>query len=319
MYKGYTANNARCASGTTQSKSATSTPAAESMYDNAVLAGKRSTPTPSWFYRCNRDTHLPRVQLDDLGNGTLPHAASRVEAERVRQLSVASYTIEAVDVWSDDDFVRDRKIRIADDGPDFGGLTALHRAARAGDFDTAHLLLHHGANPYVERRNGRSLLAILAGDGDSNMIRHLLEYGQGFCTLNLQSAVGQATLYGYIGVVSCLLDFGGNNIRIHSNHCSLWKAVDCGHEHVVELRLREGCIPRFLPFVGSSILAHALVIGHVECARLLILYGAYLETRVGQISANALTIACGMAQEEVVKFLLQRKTDPNQKLGPRAE
>ncbi len=62
--------------------------------------------------------------------------------------------------------------------PDWLGVTALHRLARAGDIEQAALFLHHGAALHARDEDSRSTpLAWAAREGKSEMVRFLLARG----------------------------------------------------------------------------------------------------------------------------------------------
>jgi len=74
--------------------------------------------------------------------------------------------------------VRELVVEKADvNAPLADGTTALHWAVRADDLETAGLLIHAGANVKAQDRYGLTPLAVACGNGNSGMVRALLDAG----------------------------------------------------------------------------------------------------------------------------------------------
>jgi len=80
-----------------------------------------------------------------------------------------------------------------------GGWTALHEAAKRGQFDAVRLLLEHGADPKAREAGDNTYpLHWAAAHGHSGIVRALLDAGgdvHGFGDVHALDVIGWATLY----------------------------------------------------------------------------------------------------------------------------
>lgn len=265
------------------------------MYDDEVRRGQRSIARIIWRYRRPADIQRPPVQSADLGDGTLPKAASEGRTSDVQRLLMQGHNIESTGS------------RAVVDTPSFEDTTALYRAARNGHFETVHLLLRHGANPNVRRKDGKSLMGLLATDGELELIRLLLEYG---ADCQKQGALPQAALFGHIALIQLLLNYGAD-INEVDKQTALYRASSKGYSDIVDLLLREGADTSFEAPSGPSALYKAVFNGHYRCVRSLLLYGGRPDVGCGLDGETALFTACAIGHEPTVRLLLERRARPD--------
>ncbi|KAK5166238.1 uncharacterized protein LTR77_008499 [Saxophila tyrrhenica] len=263
--------------------------------DEGLRVGRRSAPNMIWRYRRPADIQRPPMQSADLGDGTLPKAASEGKTSDAQRLLMQGYNIESTGS------------RAVTENTAFENTTALFRAARNGHFETAHMLLRHGANPNVYKADGKGLLRLLVSDGNTEMVRLLLEYGAHH---EKQGALPQAALFGYLSIVQLLLNYG-IDINEVEKQTALFRASSNGYSDIVDLLLREGADTGFVAPSGASALYKAVVKDHYKCVRALLLYGARPEVGCGQDGETALSTACAIGHEPTVRLLLQRGARPN--------
>ena len=262
-----------------------------SKYDYETLTGKRSTSSPIWRYRHPSDIAPLRTQSIDLGDDTLPRAAAEGRIFDVHRLLKEGHNIESTG---------SRAV------PD--GTTALYRAARADCFEVVHVLLRHGADPNPRRKDGKSLVRVLADRGSVELLRLLLEYG---ATFQNQGVLPQAALFGRLEVVQLLLNYGAEIDEVEKQ-TALYRAASKGFTQIVELLLREGASTGFVTPGGQSALYKAVQNEHFECVNSLLLYGARPSLGVGKDGETALYQACSLGHEPTVRLLLRRGAKPNE-------
>lgn len=266
-----------------------------SFQDEEIRTGKRSTPNIVWRYRRPADVQRPPMQSADLDDGTLPKAAAEGRTADVQRLLMTGYNIESTGA------------RSMPEVESFQGTTALYRAARNLQFETAHLLLRYGANPNCTRSDGKALLRLLATDGATELVRLLLEYG---ATHIKTGALPQAALFGHLPIVQLLLNYGAD-INEVEKQTPLYRAASKNYSDIVDLLLREGADTTWVAPSGPSALYKAVSKGNFKCTRSLLLYGANPAIGVGIDGETALYTACKDGHEPTVRLLLNRGARPD--------
>ncbi|KAI9333516.1 ankyrin repeat-containing domain protein [Zopfochytrium polystomum] len=198
---------------------------------------------------------------------------------------------------------------------DESGRSALHCAASTGRVDVIEYLVMKGADVHATTTAGTSITPLFAAcrGGHVDAARALVKHGakkrvrvsQRVCPLHV------ACYMGHVGVVEVLLDERWETSGFDE---LLDVAVSSGHVEVVELLLhRKACRSatdrkRKKWFRGAGTEAEALVNaarqGHVEMARVLLDYGAAVDS-ADDLRRTALHHACEWGHVGVVELLLE--------------
>lgn len=164
--------------------------------------------------------------------------------------------------------------------------SAIHFATRARSERCVELLLEYGADIDAKGKNGTSALQMAARDGDEGLVRLLLDSGADihmadhFGCQALQYAVENAQT----DIVYLLLvkdaDINGGFSAENRGDTPLYKAVHFGHHDLVETLIAEGADIAIRNSLGRTALHEAAATGQDAIARLLVEYGANVNTRV---------------------------------------
>jgi ankyrin repeat protein len=167
--------------------------------------------------------------------------------------------------------------------PDAAGMTALHRAA-GEHFETACLLIAHGADIRAVDSDGRSVLYFASKHGHAPLVRFLLNHG-----LEAQepgqsnSALQQAAAGGHTETVRLLLAHGADAKALDSNGDTMLHSAACGRSgEIVRLILGHGADVNASSrdSEGMTALHFAVRYGHAESVLLLLEYGADVNARL---------------------------------------
>lgn len=150
------------------------------------------------------------------------------------------------------------------------GVTALHRAAEAGDLDMLKLLLDRGADVNSQRKSGRSPLASSVLFGHGTAVRYLLSKGAktNLGDVGLSRAISQ----GNVEIVKALLEAGadvkstGGPEPLLVFACFSYNA----DPQIVKLLLDRGADPTAKSQQGRTPLELARERGYEEVAKLLV-------------------------------------------------
>eukprot|EP00731_Ephydatia_muelleri_P012188 Em0006g1082a len=223
----------------------------------------------------------------------------------------------------------------------------LSLACRQGKQDIVELLLESGANVNHRNKAGNTPLLEACSQGHVTIAKLLLDrradidaptettYDSALtwaCTLGNEEIVALllerkasvehrtkdgctalmfAALAGHERVAKLLLDYAAEiNVESDSNKDSpltfaCWK----GHQKVVELFLERKADIEHRTKEGFSPLMFAALGGHTQVAELLLLHGAQVNTPSGSNNDIPLTSACWKGHHDVVKLLLEHRSN----------
>ena len=216
------------------------------------------------------------------------------------------------------------------------GMTALHWAVRADDFDTVRLLIKAGANVSATNRYGVTPLSLAAINGNATIAKLLLEAG---ANANALGPDGETVLMiaaraGNAGVVNALLDKGVNPNAAEAwqgqtalmwaateNHGAAIKAL-AAHGADLGARSKELSFPEYryetngmavfqLPKGGWTALMYAARQNSMEAVNALADVKADLNAQTKQEGTTALQIAIINIHYDLANLLLERGADPN--------
>ncbi len=193
-----------------------------------------------------------------------------------------------------------QKLSLKLDGDDFV------RAAEADDLKAFQLFLTAGFDVNTPNSDGVSALMVGAQNGRANTVKSLIEHhgNVDYQGKNQLTALMLAAQANRLDVVKLLLQANANpNLQDASGWTALMKAVYRGNTECVRLiadRSREG--------VNKGLLIAALM-GHLDTAKLLLDYGAEVDTRADD-GTTALMLAASKGNRDLVSLLLKSGADP---------
>ncbi|KAM0335773.1 hypothetical protein ACHAQA_000823 [Verticillium albo-atrum] len=172
--------------------------------------------------------------------------------------------------------------------------SALWEAVGQQRFEMARMLLDMGANPRVVGYWGRTALSMAANNGDTEIVRLLIEHGAHLREPGSETSPGEAQLE-VVNATGCT---------------ALWEAADHGHAEVVGMLLEKGAnVEAKSPVNKRTVLFAALTKGHVSVVRLLVEAGARVNEPADASSTIGLMTALGFAAcqgpNEIVRILLE--------------
>jgi ankyrin repeat protein len=217
------------------------------------------------------------------------------------------------------------------DAPNGGALWA----AVKGNYEAcALLLLEHGAEPNAVVESGGNCLSIAMRRGHNSLAKLLYTYG---ASMNLD----MACCLGRIELVSAIIAANPSLVNAGGDYGPLCMAVDYGHMDIVKLLIRNGVDlnapwytntymgyamdqgPKMIRFLlesgadpnnanwlGVTYLHKAAWLGRLECAQLLIEFGADLNAIDEEYHSTPLGWAAKYGQTEMVRFLLNKGANP---------
>jgi ankyrin repeat protein len=264
-----------------------------------ILTGERTKWRPVWRYRKLRT--LP-LRQEGFHTNELPLAASQGNLSKVQKLLGRGAFVD----WDGE------KISDSEGGTrQARTTTGLHRAAKAGHFEVAQLLLDYGASP-----DNRAILKVLASNGNAEMIRLLLEYDadteRTAASSDYSTALHVACEKGHRAVVEVLLEFGADiEARDRDHETPLYHAAMNNRCRIAKILLREGADTTIVAEDGQTCLYKAAGRGYEDMVRALLSYGADPSLGRGVSGETALYKAARKGYTEVVYLLLQYGADPN--------
>jgi ankyrin repeat protein len=202
---------------------------------------------------------------------------------------------------------------------DLRDQTALCCAISAQQEKTVELLLGRGANCSFKNRMGESAVHFAAMTGNIAIFRHLLNYG---AALNARCSHGTALHHaaegGHKSLVRLLLDSGMHvDAKERFPYTPLILAVSKGHTDTASLLLSCGAnvhTAKSIGFFRDTALHVAAGRGDIRMTRLLLDYGAYVNTR-NNAGRTALHSAIAKFTDRngaaVISLLLEQGADPN--------
>lgn len=124
------------------------------------------------------------------------------------------------------------------------GLTALHIAARAGNYDTAELVLEAGVDVNLGPDENEAMIASAAAHGNPGMLELMtgqkLEPDQVASVMSIRTPLNLAVEGGHTDVVSLLIEHGADVDSGGEWYSPLHSAVTFGDIELVELLLDNG-------------------------------------------------------------------------------
>ncbi|XP_069315345.1 2-5A-dependent ribonuclease [Eulemur rufifrons] len=204
-----------------------------------------------------------------------------------------------------------------------GGWTALHNAVQASREDIVELLLHHGADPCLRKRNGATPFIVAAIVGNVRLLKLFLSKGADVneCDFHGFTAFMEAAVYGRVEALRFLHRSGAevnlsrktkqDQERLRKGGATaLMDAAGEGHLDVVKILLDEmGADVNARDNMGRNALIHALLSsrdGDVEAiTRLLLDRGADVNAR-GERGKTPLILAVEKKHLGLVQMLLEQ-------------
>ena len=215
------------------------------------------------------------------------------------------------------------------------GTTALHWASYKDNLDAAGLLIRAGANVNAATDLGVTPLWPASENGSAAMVKRLLDAGANpnLALLSGETPVMVAARAGYPEVVEQLLSKGADpNAHGSRGQTALMWAVAQQHPSVVkvliahhaDLHLKSdvwnevmavpphGYLPynKAIPHGGETALMFAARVGDLDSAKLLVAAGANVND-ADAWGVSATTLAAHSGFTELVRFFLDRGSDPN--------
>uniref|UniRef100_A0A915PGN2 K Homology domain-containing protein n=1 Tax=Setaria digitata TaxID=48799 RepID=A0A915PGN2_9BILA len=205
------------------------------------------------------------------------------------------------------------------------GHCALMEAASSGYLDVVSLLVQHGFQVLPCNQNDlkvglESALTLAAYKGHYDVVQYLLEKGANKYKEELHTALMEASMDGHYEVAKLLLDNGAPvNLASDSFESPLTLAACGGHPDLVRLLLERGAIVEEVNDEGYTPLMEASREGHLVCfsinsgfstfigevVRLLIKFGAKVNTQTDETGETALTLAACGGFKDVVELLVR--------------
>lgn len=209
------------------------------------------------------------------------------------------------------------------------GMTALTRAASAGEVSTVQVLLELGADTEASDKNGYTALLFAAENGRTEIVTILLSCGASITASRNRSVPfppgepGKGPLHlaaanGHAETVKALLDHGSKSYSTatHLRNTALHEAATNGHVDTIKILLADcgGAGIEAITSAGETALALAAKSGHAEAVKALLLGGADVEgdTRMGYAP---LILAAEGGHSETVQTLLTHGAQVNVGFG----
>ena len=217
--------------------------------------------------------------------------------------------------------------------------TALHIAVTKSNIDIVTRLLDQDVNVHSVTIDGKTPLHIAVDKGEETIIQKLLTQK---ADPNLKDVLGNTSLHLAVRVkqelkpwrvrvrtsytrpsqtpyrvcslqtVQAIIDHGASVNAVNTRgQTALWFACVDGQESFVKFLLDTEADPNIIDKYGESCL-HAALHGHCSTATLqeMLEHGAHVNT-VNKDGATPLLLACGIAQPDAVRLLLEERADPN--------
>ncbi len=200
---------------------------------------------------------------------------------------------------------------IADDWP-----SQWRAAVRAGDVAALSRLAAPDRDVDLADRRGRTALMVVASKGDVPLMRRLLQLGAKVDKRNAGggTALMFAAQYNQAAAARLLMDHGADaDIQAAKDWTALMIASLKGSDEVIGVLLKNGADPNLRDFQGFTPLMRAVAENHEGAVRLLL---ASDQTRVNaadERGISALHLAAAGGRAEIVKMLLARGADRNQR------
>ena len=198
---------------------------------------------------------------------------------------------------------------------DANGSTALIRASWDGDTEIVRMLLEKGADVNAKDAKGSTALMKASLNGHTKVVSMLLEKGADVNAKdnNGSTALMKATLHGHTEIVRMLLEKGADvNVKTGYGSTALVLASWDGDTEIVRMLLEKGADVNAKDADGSTALIKASWDGHTEIVRMLLEKGADVNAKDND-GSTALIKASLNGHTKVVSMLLEKGADVNAK------
>ncbi|KAL0636975.1 hypothetical protein Q9L58_004078 [Maublancomyces gigas] len=283
----------------------------------AGIVGEEADETQKLSEARDYQLQIPPDAEKDFGGHSLGgQSALQVEASNPAEGRVVHVDQEKDSVINQDVLVRAflKTIEFKNES----GMTALARAASAGDLSTVQVLLELGANMEASDKNGYTALLFAAENGQTEMVTILLSAGASITALRNRLVPfppcdpGKGPLHlaaanGHAETVKALLARGSksDSTATHLRNTALHEAATNGHMDTVEILLADcgGVNIGAMNSEGETALALAAGSGHTETVEALLFGGADVEG-IARVGHAPLILAAQGGHSETVKTLL---------------
>lgn len=193
---------------------------------------------------------------------------------------------------------------------------ALRDALQSRDLPSALTLIARGADVETHASNGKTVLMMAAAAGDGAAARVLLQQGADVQAANRNG--GTALLYAALQpdphMVNLLIAHGAAVDHASTNGWSaLTVAAAKGHRRVIRALLDAGADPNRQDIYGWTPLMRAIDTDHPSAAHELLRSTALSVNTVNDQGQSALHLAAAKGVQELVRALMNRGSDPQQR------
>ncbi|KAI9893687.1 MAG: hypothetical protein M1814_005903 [Vezdaea aestivalis] len=195
----------------------------------------------------------------------------------------------------------------------WGSALGSASASTSACAEVVELLLKAGAKPDVRNGFNGTVLAIVTGRGNLQILDSLLRHGAD-CNLTSESgalALSVASFRGHLEITKALLEHGAD-VNAHDGHygSALMAAITYGHLEIIKALLEHGADVDIQDGHHGSALIVAITRGHIEIIKALLEHGADVNAQDGH-HGSALIAAIARGHLELAESLLGHGADVN--------